>query len=96
VPGREPKYALRPLTHSVALGADAPLGARFGVGVEGVHARRAGDDAWLALDARLRIAIGRGLELRLDGTDLSDARPADVTGLPAAGRAVGVGVFVRR
>jgi vitamin B12 transporter len=96
VPGRESKYALRPLSHTVALGADAPLGARLALAVETAHARRTGNDAWLRVDARVRLDAGHGFELRLDGSNLTDARPTDVTGLPAAGRAFSAGVVARR
>jgi outer membrane cobalamin receptor len=88
------KYALRPLTRTAFLGAARSiLGADLSV--RGRLARRVDEDSYLTVDTRVSRALGHGFRLDLDVTNLTGARYLDVTGLPAPGRAVYVGIAWR-
>jgi vitamin B12 transporter len=92
--GWESRYALRPLTRTAAvtaarrvLGADASVRA--------LHATRAGEASYVTLDGRVSRALGGRLRVDVDVTNLLDTTYLDVTGMPAPGRAVGVGLRLR-
>lgn len=85
--GWDSKYALRPLTRSVALSAARPLvGGQ--VSLRARHARRAGDPAYTTVDARLSRPVNNRLRIELDVVNLTNKRFLDVTGLDGPGRAV--------
>lgn len=80
------KYALRPLTRTLALEAAVPLAAAVSVTARGALYRRAPGDDWHLLDLRLTRDTGR-MQLFADATNLTNARYQDVSDRPAAGRA---------
>jgi vitamin B12 transporter len=93
--GLTSKYALRPLTRTLAIEAAAPIAAGFAIAGRGALYRRAGGDGWHLVDARVSRDTGR-LQLFLDMTNPTGAKYADVSDRPAAGRAWGLGGRVRR
>lgn len=88
------KYALRPLTETLSLSADRDFGP-VGLRLLAQRARRAEDEAYLLLDARASVSLG-GPRLFLDAQNLLDETYPDITGNPAAGRALLVGAEWRR
>jgi vitamin B12 transporter len=106
--GLESKYALRPLTRTLALGASGPLPYGLDAAARMSHARRASDaapvgapcmpgdvDASSTLDARVRRTFGAA-RVHADLRNALNTRGCDVVGMPASGRAVTVGVEVGR
>jgi vitamin B12 transporter len=89
------KYALHPLTRSLALDAATPLPAGFSVSLRAAAFRRAPASDWHLVDARLSRAVG-ALELFIDGTNLTHQQYLDIAQRPAAGRAWHVGGRMRR
>lgn len=83
-PGFIGKYALRPLTTSGSATATRALGRRLRVSAEVRHARRAREDGYTTLDARLAWQEG-AWRFTVDGTNLARARWIDVAGYPTAG-----------
>jgi vitamin B12 transporter len=90
-PGLRSKYALRPLTRSVAARVEAPLGAGVSFGARIADERRAGEDDRVVADVRLGWDRGPW-SVTLDVTNLGDAAYPDISGQPAPGRAVTLGV----
>ena len=85
------RYALRPLVErATARVARALLGGRALLSGQILHERRRGDDPYMLPSARLRVRLPWG-ELDLGGTNLTDEEHLDVTGNPAAGRALWLG-----
>lgn len=78
------KYALRPLTASGGVTAMRTLGRRLSVSADVTHARRAREDGYTTLDARLAWQQG-AWRFTVDRTNLARARWIDVAGYPAAG-----------
>lgn len=78
------KYALRPLTTSGGMTATRALGRWWSVSADVRHARRAREDGYTTLDARLAWQQG-AWRVTVDGTNLARARWIDVAGYPAAG-----------
>jgi vitamin B12 transporter len=93
--GMVSKYALRPLTESASLEVLMPLPAAAALSVRASHHRRAADADWQLVDVRIS-RTSHGVQLFLDATNVADTRYADIAGLPAPGRAFGVGARVRR
>jgi vitamin B12 transporter len=93
--GMVSKYALRPLTESVSLEAIVPLPAAIAFSVRASHHRRAGNRDWQLMDLRLS-RTSRDVQLFVDVTNAADARYVDIAGMPAPGRAFGVGARLRR
>jgi len=88
--GLESKVALRPLNRDVMVGAGLPLGpASVRVRVRAL--RREGGEAYTLGEARLAAPVLGG-EIWVDLTNAWDTEYPDITGLPAAGRALRVGV----
>lgn len=87
------KYALRPLTHTVQMGARIPLLGRATVGFRVANRRREGEDDRTTVALRLDARFG-ATRLWTDVTNLGDAAWLDVSGLPAPGRAVRTGISV--
>ncbi|HEU4631761.1 MAG TPA: TonB-dependent receptor [Gemmatimonadaceae bacterium] len=84
------KYALRPVTRAASLAAVLPLGPGT-LAVDAGWAGHAGEDPFFRADARLAVPW-RGLELTLDGENLSGADYLDASAKRVAGRALYVGV----
>lgn len=78
------KYALRPLTGSGGVTATRALGRWWSVSADLMHARRAREDGYATLDARLAWQQG-AWRFTVDGTNLARARWIDVSGYPSAG-----------
>lgn len=78
------KYALRPLTRSGGMTATRALGLGLSVSADVMHARRAREDGYTTVDARLGWQSG-AWRFTVDGTNLARARWIDVAGKPAAG-----------
>lgn len=82
------KYALSPITRSTGLSVTWPTRlARLGV--DATVERRAAEDVHSIVNARMAVPVvpRRGVELRLDLLNLTDASYRDVSGAPVAGRA---------
>lgn len=86
------KYALRPLSQSVALAVEAPLHHALTGGLRARRARRTGEAAFSLIDARLSWRAGN-LRIDLDGANLLDDSYLDVSVMPAPGRAFRIGVL---
>lgn len=84
------KYALRPLTETVVLGAERTWNSGLALSVRARRARRAGEGAYLLADARIAYRL-RQLQLFADGTNLFNEDYPDITGRRAAGRALFLG-----
>ncbi|MEX2467550.1 MAG: TonB-dependent receptor [Gemmatimonadota bacterium] len=85
------KSTLRPLVRTVGLTVERTL---FEKSYARLHVRdqtRTGESGVFLLDARLGMGLSFG-ELFLGGTNLTDASYADLSGLPAQGRAIAVGL----
>jgi iron complex outermembrane receptor protein len=89
--GAESKYALRPLVETVSLGAERRLPGGFAVALRGMHARRAGEEAYLRADARGSLTLS-SIRLHLDLQNIGDTRYLDIAQVPAAGRSLLVGL----
>jgi len=61
----------------------------------GLDARREGDTAFQRLDAHLAWTH-RDATVYLDATNIGDSHPTDVSGRPAAGRALSLGLRLTR
>jgi len=85
------KYALRPLVRTATLAFDRELGGGVSIGMRARHARREGESSSLRSDLRLAYARGQA-RVYLDVLNLGDEDHLDVSGLPAPGRAVYVGL----
>jgi outer membrane receptor protein involved in Fe transport len=86
----ESKYALRPLTRQLSLEAARPVLAGVSVLARATHARRAGAESFVRVDARLSKDVVAG-RVFLDLTNLTDAEYLDVSRMPAPGAAVFIG-----
>lgn len=87
----ESKYALRPLTENVTVGADRPVGDGLGIGLRATRARRVGEEAYIRADARAWYEHAR-FRLYVDLHNLGDANYLDVAQTRAPGRALTVGL----
>lgn len=87
----ESKYALRPLTENVTVGADRPVGGGLGIGLRATRARRVGEEAYIRADARAWYEHER-FRLYVDLHNLGDASYLDVAQTRAPGRALMVGI----
>lgn len=85
------KYALRPLVETLSLGAERAFANGLSLSLRGQRARRAGEDAHLRVDGRAAYTL-RGARLYADVHNALDEAYPDITGRPAAGRALSVGV----
>jgi outer membrane cobalamin receptor len=95
VSGFESKYALKPLEEQVTLALDRTFGADLSLGVNFRRAKRGGEGPYHRIDARGGFRIG-ATWLYLDATNLLDEDYADITGAPAPGRALFLGLEVGR
>lgn len=89
--GLQSKYALRPLTRTIAVAAARPL-LGVDLSLRGFHARRVGEASYVTVDARLSRMLADRLRVDLDIANAGGARYLDVTGLPAPGRMLRVAV----
>lgn len=98
----ESKYALRPLTRTASIEAAFDLPRGFALWARVAHARRAASHApgpawqhepWTLGDVRLSWKRGAAT-IFVDATNVTDTAYLDVSVLPAAGRAVHVGVRI--
>lgn len=89
------KYALRPLSRSLSLTAEREVARGLDLSARAERSRRIGNDDYTRIDARVayRVPVGRLFVDLLNATD--EAYP-DITGAPAAGRALMVGLDLRR
>lgn len=85
------KYALRPLAEKVAVSVQREFAGRLLMGLHGQRGRRKGEKAHLHWDVRTRLRW-EAWSLHLDATNLTDERYSDVSGAPAPGRALFVGL----
>ena len=89
--GLTSRYALRPLVERSLAGVSRSLlASKVLVSVRMLRERRRQDDAYELLGVRLRVRLPKG-ELDLNSTNLTDEKYLDITGNPAAGRALSVG-----
>lgn len=86
------KYALRPLTETIAVTAERSVLPGLTLGAEARRSRRTGEEAYLLLDGRLAWVVGRRARLFLDVRNLTDEGYDDVAGMPAPGRSLSAGV----
>lgn len=91
----ESKSALRPLTRQASVDVEPPAVAGVSLFLRGSYARRASEDSYVRLDARIARRFGT-VRLFIDATNLTDAEYLDVSRLPAPGAAVRAGVEWRR
>jgi outer membrane cobalamin receptor len=89
------KYALRPLTRTVAVEAAFPVALGVSATARAAAFRRAPGDDWHLVDLRVTRSAGP-LQLFADVTNLTGADYRDVSDRPAAGRAWSVGGRFRR
>ena len=88
--GLTSRYALRPLVQRALAGVSRSfLASKVLVSVRMLRERRRQGDAYELLGARLRVFLPRG-ELDLSSTNLTNEKYLDITGNPAAGRALSV------
>jgi iron complex outermembrane receptor protein len=89
------KYALRPLTRTLSLSAEREVVRGLDVAGRAERSRRVDEHDYTRLDARLayRVPVGR---IFLDVLNLTDEVYPDITGAPAAGRALMLGIDWRR
>jgi outer membrane cobalamin receptor len=85
------KYALRPLVESYSLTADRTIATHLALTVRGHHLRRAGENAHLRVDGRAAYSLG-SLRLFTDIRNAGDAAYLDITGNPAPGRSLHLGI----
>lgn len=95
VAGYTSKYALQPLTRSGSIEAAAPLGGPARIALRVAYDRRADDSDRVTVDARVGASV-RGVHVFADATNLLDEHYLDVSGMPGPGRALGVGMRLRR
>jgi iron complex outermembrane receptor protein len=89
--GLASKYALRPLTETASIEAAVPLPFGLQLGAVASHLRRPGDDQYNLVDAQLGYRW-RMFEVYANGTNLTDERYFDVSGVHAPGRALNIGL----
>jgi outer membrane receptor protein involved in Fe transport len=89
--GLQSKYALRPLTRTIAIAAARPV-LGVDLSLRAVHARRVGEASYATVDARLSRMLTDRVRVDLDIGNAGSAHYPDVTGLPAPGRALRVAV----
>lgn len=92
--GRVSKYALRPLTRTASLEASREV-LGVDLSLRGHHARRVGESPRTTADLRLSTRLAERVRARVDLTNAFDARFLDVTGLPAPGRGLFLGVDIQ-
>lgn len=85
------KYALRPLTRSLAAHVVAPLGGGLRLGLDAGVAGHAGERRHTRADARLSYDF-RDARFTLDAANLGDASYLDGSARPVAGRALYAGM----
>lgn len=86
------KYALRPLEERFTVGVRRSFGDHVRLSAHALRARRADEaDPHHRLDLRSSLSLG-ALRVYLDATNLLDATYPDITGAPAPGRAVHLGI----
>ncbi len=91
-PGLASKSTLRPLTRTLSLAVQrAFLADRGYVRLQARDRTRVGEDGVFLLDVRVGVTLAVG-ELYLGATNLTDATYADLSGQPAEGRAVSLGL----
>ena len=88
--GLTSRYALRPLVERALAGVSRSFASKVLVSVRMLRERRRQGDAYELLGALLRVVLPKG-ELDLSSTNLTDEKYLDITGNPAAGRALSVG-----
>jgi iron complex outermembrane receptor protein len=91
--GFESKYALRPLTRDVSLKLARDVGL-LATNARVTYRTRDGGSAFWLLDLRVAVQLPRG-EVFLDLLNGLDANYSDVSGAPAAGRALVAGLRLR-
>ncbi len=91
-PGLDSKSTLRPLTRTLSVTAERSLfGDRARLRVQGQDRTRVDEDGVFLLDARIGVSVPLG-EVYVGATNVTDATYADLSGRPAAGRAVSLGL----
>lgn len=85
------KYALRPLVRQASLEMDRAIVAGVELFLGAAYTRRADEDGYVRVDARLSRRFGPA-RFFADLTNIGDTQYLDIAGLPAAGRAVHVGL----
>ena len=90
-PGLVGKYALRPLTRTIALASAMHLSHDGTLTVDARHARRAGETGFLHVNARLNAPVG-GTVASLELINLTGANYLDGAGKSVAGRSAFVGL----
>lgn len=85
------KRALRPLTERFRLEARRGVGGDVTISARWTRARRRGGEPYRLLDARAAYRAG-GVELYVEGTNLTDEDYPDITGEPAPGAALVAGL----
>lgn len=85
------KSTLRPLVRTLGVSFDRALGATSYVRLHARDQTRVDEPGVFLLDARVGVALPFG-ELFLGGTNLTEAAYQDLSGLPAQGRAIAIGL----
>ena len=89
--GFRSKYALRPLLERFTGRVRKSFGDDLTLAIHAQRSRRAGEDPYHRIDLRTGLRVG-STWLYLDATNLTDQSYPDITGAPAPGRALFVGV----
>ena len=91
------KYVLDFAPRSLAAAAVLPLPAGLHVAPRAEYRRRSrtsGQQDYVLLDARVSRALGRALEIRVEGTNLFDVAYEEIAGVPMPGAAMTVSIAV--
>lgn len=89
--GLTSKYALRPLTRTATLAAEREIFSGLRARVQGYHAERLDDEGYTRADLRLGYTWGPAT-LNLDLLNATDTHYLDISGMPAPGRALFLGL----
>ena len=89
--GFRSKYALRPLLERFTGRVRKSFGDGLNLAIHAQRSRRAGEDPFHRIDLRTGLRVG-STWLYLDATNLTDQSYPDITGAPAPGRALFVGL----
>ncbi len=88
------KSTLRPLSRSLGLAVERAFGDRARLRVHARDQTRIEEAGVFLLDARVGVDVAFG-EIFVGGTNLTDSEYADLSGLPAEGRGLAIGVRTR-
>lgn len=91
----ESKYALRPLTRQASVEVDRTIVAGIDVFLGAAYARRADEDGRVQFDARFSRRFG-DLRISADVVNATATEYLDISRMPAAGRAIHIGLGWRR